>query len=210
MPPPDGGIYRRRRTLTAHRIRQEALPLCRPEHNNNNCQKRMVKMKLAVIYDSKTGNTRQAAQWIAEGMASVPGTEARIFHISSVDADFVRASVGVVIGCPTYAALMTPDMRVWLMSAGRLGMAGKLGGAFATEQYTHGGGEMVIQSILTNEIVFGMLCYSGGGSFGKPIIHMGPIGVNNNVESHNGLEYYKDNFTVFGERFAGKAAELFA
>ena len=25
-------------------------------------------MKLAVIYDSKTGNTRQAALWIAEGM----------------------------------------------------------------------------------------------------------------------------------------------
>ena len=25
-------------------------------------------MKLAVIYDSKTGNTKQAAEWIARGM----------------------------------------------------------------------------------------------------------------------------------------------
>ena len=168
-------------------------------------------MKLAVIYDSKTGNTKTAAEWIAEGMNSVAGTEAKAFHIRDVDDDFVREAKGVVMGCPTYAALMTPDMRTWLMtSAGKLGMAGKLGGAFATEQYTHGGAEMVIQSILTNEIVFGMLCYSGGGSFGKPIIHMGPVGVNDNVEPHNGLEHYKANFTVFGERFAKKAAELFA
>ena len=27
-------------------------------------------MKLAVIYDSRTGNTRQAAEWITEGMNS--------------------------------------------------------------------------------------------------------------------------------------------
>jgi len=167
-------------------------------------------MKLAVIYDSKTGNTRQAAQWIAEGMNTVAGAEAQAFPIDAVDADFVREARGVAIGCPTYAALMTPDMRTWLMtSGGKLGMAGKLGGAFATEQYTHGGAEMVIASILTNEIVWGMLCYSGGGACGKPIIHMGPIGVNDNVESHNGMEHYKDNFTVFGERFAAKAAELF-
>ena len=167
-------------------------------------------MKLAVIFDSKTGNTKQAAEWIAEGMRLVPEVDARAFHIGEVDAGFVREAKGVVIGCPTYAALMTPDMRTWLMSsAGKLGMAGKLGGAFATEQYTHGGAEMVIQSILTNEIVFGMLCYSGGGSWGKPIIHMGPIGVNGNVEMHNGMEHYKDNFTVFGQRFAAKAAELF-
>ena len=77
-------------------------------------------MKLAVIYDSKTGNTRQAAEWIAEGMNRVPEAEARAFHIGEVDADFVKESKGVVMGCPTYAALMTPDMRTWLMtSAGR-------------------------------------------------------------------------------------------
>ena len=116
-------------------------------------------MKLAVIYESVTGNTKQAAEWIAEGMNRVPKAEARSFHISEVDADFVKESKGVVMGCPTYAALMTPDMRAWLLSAGgKLGMAGKLGGAFATEQYTHGGGELVIQSLLTTELVWGMLC----------------------------------------------------
>ena len=166
-------------------------------------------MKLAVIYDSKTGNTRQAAEWIAEGMNAVPGAEARTFSIHEIDEAFVKEAVGAVIGSPSYAALMTPDMRTWLMGAGKLGMAGKLGGAFATEQYTHGGAELVIQSILTNELVWGMLCYSGGGSQGKPIIHFGPVGVNGNVEAHNGMEHYEAYFRVYGERFARKATEIF-
>jgi len=168
-------------------------------------------MKLAVIYDSKTGNTKQAAEWIAEGMNRVPGAEAKAFGIGEVDAAFVSEAKGVVIGCPTYASLMTADMRAWLQTAaGKLGLAGKLGGAFATEQYSHGGAEIVIQSILTNEMVYGMLCYSGGASKGKPVIHLGPVGVNGNVEAHNGMENYKENFMIYGERFAAKAAELFA
>ena len=97
-------------------------------------------MKLSVIYHSKTGNTQKAAEWIAEGMNEVSGVQAMCFSISEVDSDFVKESAGVVIGCPSYAATMTPDMRSWLFTdAGKLGMAGKLGGAFATEQYTHGG-----------------------------------------------------------------------
>ncbi len=166
-------------------------------------------MKCAVIYDSKTGNTRQAAEWIAEGMRAA-GAESGAFRIDAVDEDFVRSSKGVVIGSPSYASLMTADMRSWLLaSGGKLGMAGKLGGAFATVQYTHGGGELVVQSILTNELVWGMLCYSGGAAWGKPVIHLGPVGVNGNVEPHNAMEYYREYFLTYGRRFASKAMELF-
>ena len=38
-------------------------------------------MKLAVIYDSKTGNTRQAAEWIAEGMRQIQGVDACSFGL---------------------------------------------------------------------------------------------------------------------------------
>ncbi len=166
-------------------------------------------MKLAVIYESVTGNTKQAAAWIAEGMNETGGTDARCFPIEEVDEAFVKEAAGVAIGCPSYMASMTPNMRAWLMKAATLGMAGKLGGAFATAQYTHGGGELVIQSILTNELCFGMLCYSGGSAMGKPYIHIGPIAVNGNVEAHNGMEHYRDTFRIYGERFAKKAHELF-
>ena len=167
-------------------------------------------MKLAVIFDSKTGNTKQAAEWIAEGMERIEGAEARCFHIDAVDADFVKEAAGVVIGCPVYAATMTADLRTWLQtSAGKLGLAGKLGGAFATQQYTHGGAELVIQGILTVELVHGMLCWSGGASCGRPVIHIGPVAVNGNAEPHNGMEHYRETFRIYGERFAKKAKELF-
>ena len=59
------------------------------------------------------------------------------------------------------------------------------------------------------EMVNGMLCYSGGGACGMPVIHLGPVGVNGNVEKHNAMELYKDNFVIYGKRFASKAKELF-
>ncbi len=54
-----------------------------------------------------------------------------------------------------------------------------------------------------------MLCYSGGAACGRPVIHIGPVGVNDNMEKFNGMENYKDYFNIYGERFATKAAELF-
>ena len=166
-------------------------------------------MKIAVIFDSKTGNTKQAADWIIEGMGSVEGVEARGFSIQDVDEEYVNEAKGVVIGSPSYCTLMTPDMHKWLLaSAMHLKLAGKLGGAFATVQYTHGGGELVLQSILNTEMDYGMLCYSGGSACGEPFIHLGTVGVNNNVEAHNSLGYYRDNFVIYGRRFAEKAADL--
>lgn len=166
-------------------------------------------MKLAVIYDSKTGNTKQAGEWIAAGMNSVEGVEARAFSIGEVDVDFAKEAKGVVIGSPSYAATMTPAMHAWLMGeSGKLKLAGKLAGAFATEQYTHGGAQLVVQSIMTMELVFGMLYYSSGSECGRPFIHIGPIGVNSNMEPHNSMEYYQKYFELYGQRFASKAMDL--
>jgi len=167
-------------------------------------------MKLAVIYDSKTGNTKQAAKWITEGMTEVPGIEAEAFSISEVDENYLKEAKGIVIGSPSYAAAMTPNLHAWLLgNAERIGFSGKLGGAFATEQFTHGGGDQVIANILTIEMVNGMLCYSSGGEYGAPYIHLGPVGVNNNKEKFNGMEHYMDYFRIFGHRFAKKATEIF-
>lgn len=55
----------------------------------------------------------------------------------------------------------------------------------------------------------GMVCYSGGAGFGIPYLHLGPVGVNSNVEKHNAMENYKDNFIIYGRRFASKTIELF-
>lgn len=167
-------------------------------------------MKLAIIYDSKTGNTQKCAEWVAEGMNSIADIEAKSFSIDSVDEEFVKEAKGVVVGSPSYAATMTPALHTWVFSnMGKLGFAGKLGGAFATEQYTHGGASVVLQGILQLEFVAGMLCYSSGAGCGKPVIHLGPVAVNDNVEKFNGTEKHKEVFVIYGQRFAQKAKEIF-
>jgi len=44
-------------------------------------------MKMAVIYHSVTGNTKNMGDFIVKGMNSVDGVEARAFPIEAVDVE---------------------------------------------------------------------------------------------------------------------------
>jgi len=157
-------------------------------------------MDIAIIYDTKTGNTAKCAEWAADGMCKVAGVTAKAFKAGEVDSEWVKGCGAVVVGSPTYMAEMTADMHLWLeREAPKLGLAGKLGGAFATEQYVHGGGERVISSILTFMMVYGMMVYSGGGSKGRPVIHLGPVGMSTAIGDYQSL------FETYGQRFAEQA-----
>ena len=126
-------------------------------------------MKMTVLYHSVTGNTKTMAQVIAEGMMTVAGVEAKAFPIENWDAAWVKESKCVVLGTPIYLADLCSAVKVWLDGpALKAGLAGKVGGAFATADYLHGGGDLGIQTILNHMMVLGMLTYSGGGSFGTP------------------------------------------
>lgn len=161
-------------------------------------------MKTAVLYHSKSGNTRQMAQAIADGMETVSGVEARAFSIHDMDLEFIKESLCVVVGTPTYLASMSGEMKVWLDGdARKAGLAGKLGGAFATADYLHGGADLAIQGILSHLMVLGMLIYSGGGSCGKPVIHLGPVALKEHLDEAYSI------FHLYGQRMAAKAAELF-
>ncbi|MCD8083026.1 MAG: flavodoxin domain-containing protein [Clostridiales bacterium] len=166
-------------------------------------------MKMSVIYYSATANTSRMAGVIAEGMNSVSGVEARAFAIDAVDEEFVRESKCVVMGCPTYAADTPAAFHVWLeQSAGKLALPGKLGGAFSTAQYIHGGDELVIRTILDHMMVMGMLIYSGGGSKGRPVIHLGPVAIASAGDAE-ALLPFDETFRIYGQRMADKAMELF-
>jgi len=164
-------------------------------------------MKMAVIYHSVTGNTKNMGDHILSGMNSVDGVEAKSFPIENVDIDFVKQAKCVVFGSPIYAAHITGQMMNYLLAeAGKLELAGKLVGAYATAQYVHGGAELGIREMLDHCMVMGALVYSGGGSYGKPVIHLGPVGIDHTLE----IEQFAENFEIYGKRMATKAMELFA
>lgn len=152
-------------------------------------------MKAAIIYDSRTNTTEKAAGFIAEGLKKAGDIEVRCFNIDNVDFDYVTGVDMAIFGSPTYMASVTGKMKNWLeVNARKFGLAGKLGGAFATEQYIHGGAENAIKEMLVFMMVMGMMVYSGGNSYGKPVIHLGPVGMSQNIED------FRELFVTYGER----------
>ena len=51
-------------------------------------------------------------------------------------------------------------------------------------------------------MVAGMMTYSGGGSQGVPVIHLGPVAIAPN------LDEFAELFRTYGERMARQAAKL--
>ena len=157
----------------------------------------------SVLFYSKTGKTKAMAEAIVQGMNQVEGVQAQAFSIDELDEAYLAQSKVVVVGTPTWHANPCWQIKKFLDESGKLGLAGKLGGAFATADYQQGGPDLAIQTILTHLMVDGMLVYSGGGSFGKPYIHLGPVALRDTFEEGREL------FVTFGRRIAGKGLELF-
>lgn len=161
-------------------------------------------MKAMVLYYSKTGTTKQMAQVIAQGMESVDGVQAKVFSLEDIDADWAKESKCVILGTPIYMASIAGEVKSWLESpAAKQAMAGRLGGAFATADYIHGGGELGIRTIFDHMLVYGMLTYSGGGVYGKPVIHLGPVAIKGKLEEST------ETFALYGTRMATKAIALY-
>lgn len=160
-------------------------------------------MHISIIYDSKSGNTAKAAQYIIEGIETVKNIQAKAFHIDNVDEAYVKESCAVIVGSPTYNGYLSGRLKLWLESGlAKLNVAGKLGGAYATAAFIHGGGDLAIQCILTHMMVDGMMTYSSGQSKGMPVIHLGPVAISPNIQD------FADLFKTYGKRMAEQALAL--
>ena len=164
-------------------------------------------MKLAILYHSESGNTELAAKQIAAGAISIPNTEVRCISLNQLtpeDEEYLEQSSAVIFGTPTYVANMSWKLKQFFDTKTKLKLSGKLGAAFATENFANGGGgELAIMNIMSHMLVKGMLCYSSGVEFGQPYIHIGPTLVRGHIEEK--AEHCK----IFGQRVAWKAHQLF-
>lgn len=161
-------------------------------------------MKASIIYHSVTGNTKKMAEIIAASMNTVEGMEVKAFPIENVDIEFAKESKCLIVGTPIYMSSTSAALHTWLQSGFfACAPSGKLGGAFSTANDVDGGGALGIRTILDGMLVCGMLTYSAGGSFGEPIIHLGPVGLNKH------LDETEERFIAYGKRMALKTMELF-
>jgi NAD(P)H dehydrogenase (quinone) len=163
-------------------------------------------MKITILYVSQTGTTEKAAGLIREGILSTGGFDVKLMNIcseGSLDIEFLKESAAVIIGTPTYAANMAWQLKKWFDTDRSVSLAGKLGAAFSTANFVHGGPDIAIADVLHHMLVKGMVVYSSGGGCGAPIIHLGPVAISNEFDKSREL------FVIFGKRIAEKATELF-
>jgi NAD(P)H dehydrogenase (quinone) len=162
-------------------------------------------MNVAILYHSETGNTRKMAELVLEGCMAVEGVEARCMPIDEVDEAYVTRSSAVILGSPTYEGSCTWQIKRFLDTQAQ-GLAGKLGGVFASQNWPGGGGASFAEmTMIAGMLVRGMLIYSGGISEGQPYLHFGAVSCRAPDE-----DLYRDRCRKLGENIARKALELFA
>ncbi|MFO7822068.1 MAG: NAD(P)H-dependent oxidoreductase [Lentisphaeria bacterium] len=129
--------------------------------------------KIAVIYYSKTGNTKKMAEFIAVA-AEAAGAEVSLIPADEATPDHMHAADGIIIGSPTYYGHSAGPIRTLFDQSvkyhGKL--AGKVGGAFTSSHNLAGGNETTMMDILESMLVHGMIIqgnYDGD--------HYGPVAI---------------------------------
>jgi len=121
--------------------------------------------QIIIIYATDYGNTKKAAEEVAKGAQSVPGTEVILKTAEAAIPEDLKASNGVIVGSPVHMG--SPDWRVkkfidsvcsplWMRDA----LIGKVAGVFTTGGgYGNAGGgcELTMLALLNNFAELGML-----------------------------------------------------
>lgn len=158
-------------------------------------------MKMSIVYHSESGNTRRIAEAMTAAGNAIPGIEVRAFDIVSTDDAYLKESSAILFGCPTYCGNMSWQMKKFL-DTNTTGLQGKLGSAFATENYIGGGADAAELSILGCLLVHGMIVYTGG-AMESPTTHFVAVTIKSGTDEQ--LERAK----AFMHKIARKTRELF-
>jgi len=154
--------------------------------------------KILIVYFSKTGNTKEMAEFVQEGAVGA-GAETELKDVEDASIDDLTGADGIIIGSPTYYGLPAAEIKKLLDESveyhGRL--EGKAGGAFASAGNIGGGNETTVLSILEALLIHGMVVQ--GTSRGD---HYGPVSIGAPDER------VKKQCAALGKRVAELAAKL--
>lgn len=103
--------------------------------------------RVLVIYATRTGETRDIAELIAEGVR-LEGHEARVADARSIqnEAD-LRGYDGYAFGSATYHGDMLPAMKTLLFLAEKADLEGRVGGAFGAFGWSGEANDRIFQTM---------------------------------------------------------------
>ena len=88
--------------------------------------------KAIVVYESKYGNTKLAAEAIINGMRGVPGVETTLAEPKEVSLNQLAAFNTIVVGSPNHIGGATRNIRKLIGSLGKFDLRGKYAAVFDT------------------------------------------------------------------------------
>ena len=117
--------------------------------------------KVLVLYYSKEGSTKKMAEYVVEGVLSVPDMEVRLRSTVEATSEDVLWCDGMAIGSPTYLGTVAAQMKqfwedilpVWQK------IDGKIGCAFSSQGGWGGGAELACMTMMTIMLNYGMLVF---------------------------------------------------
>ena len=66
---------------------------------------------ILILYDSKSGNTKEMAECIKEGLDSLGDIDIELKKAEDTTTEDLRSSDGIVIGSPTYFGVMATQVK---------------------------------------------------------------------------------------------------
>jgi len=129
-----------------------------------------------VIYYTRSGNTKQMAEMIAQSMNDA-GLKTECKSVDNVKAEDLLGYDAIVVGSPTYYGHMAGPIKQLfddtVVNHGKLD--GKVGGAFSSSANIGGGNETTIMGIIEAMLIAGLIVqgdpqgdHYGPVSIGKP------------------------------------------
>jgi len=132
--------------------------------------------KAIVVYYSRSGNTKEMAQIIADSM-NESGLATECKSVDKVKAEDLLSYDAIVVGSPTYYGHMAGPIKTLFddLVANHGKLDGKVGGAFSSAANIGGGNETTIMGIIEAMLISGMIVqgdpqgdHYGPVSIGKP------------------------------------------
>ena len=130
--------------------------------------------KALIVYYSQSGNTKQMAKTVCEGLDEEGGVDVDLRSVDRVSIEDLLQVDAILIGSPTYYGTMAWQIKKLLDESvkyhGKL--EGKVGAAFSSSAQVGGGNETTIMDILKAMLIHGMIVQ------GNPSVdHYGPVAI---------------------------------
>jgi len=136
----------------------------------------MTKVKVLVLYYSRTGNTERMAKAVAEGASEVENVEVTLKRVERASVDELKEYDAIIIGSPTYYGQMAAEVKKFIDESVKIHgeLEGKVGGAFSSCGARGGGVETTVLSILKALLIHGMIIQGDSEEHHYGVVSVGP------------------------------------